>query len=318
MKINNYTNYKARVFYGYDFQNNPQYTLVIKANYQYNSKGNLYCISNGESIFACDFFRDKYNNSSIVAAEESMPYKCGSEFIVYAKTAVQYEKLKIAKILIGVNKHDYEIEKGLVIFPKRIWKKKFFKYRIKSLGFLESIPITYEHAFGGVDQFDSSKVFNQNPIGKGFSYHTKSFESLQLPLIENIDHQISSPKDKPNTVGLTPIPKFYEPRLQTCIDRTANQFNVAPLDQQFKTPFLPGDEIYFSGIQSVMHAGKNILFVPNTSIHVLLNTIKNKIALSGHCDTLILNANANTLSLVFRYPIVIKHLEREVVININS
>ncbi len=116
----------------------------------------------------------------------------------------------------------------------------------------KAIPVTYENAFGGTG-------YDKNPIGKGIDPAVTSSGKTVIPLpnIEDPDHLIGSPSDRPEPAGFAPYPLTWPQRtrkLGTYDDKWLRErwpyypedmdhtfFNASPPDQQIKTYF-KGDE----------------------------------------------------------------------------
>lgn len=148
------------------------------------------------------------------------------------------------------------IEKRLYVFGDRRWTRPAGQ----SPGisdpepFLE-MPLTYANAFGGPG-------FELNPLGKGFVPVTDgSGKTVHLlPNIEDPDHVIGSPGDRPDPAGFAPLDSTWPQRagkLGTYGDKWLQErwpfypddmdwtyFNSAPADQQLKDVFFRGDETF--------------------------------------------------------------------------
>lgn len=107
-------------------------------------------------------------------------------------------------------------------------------------------PITYDHAFGGRDEFhqDPQKhsAFMANPVGKG--YHRELDGSLvdgtPMPGTEEVQRPVEAPDGQYLPMSLGPLGRGWEPRL-----RFAGTYDQNWLDNVF--PFLPADfdEAYY-------------------------------------------------------------------------
>lgn len=117
----------------------------------------------------------------------------------------------------------------------------------------ESVPLTWENAFGG-------EGFADNPLGRGYAPVTQDGgRAHPLPLVESPDRLIRSPGERPAPTGFGAIDIRWPQRARfrgTYDDRWLEQeypglasdedwrlWNVAPEDQQRPEPFV-GDEAY--------------------------------------------------------------------------
>jgi hypothetical protein len=102
------------------------------------------------------------------------------------------------------------------------------------------MPITYDHAFGGVDLRHEDPAqhaaFMPNPSGKGYHRHLVSewLEGSPLPNTEELGIAIDSPSGSYQPMSFGPVGRHWEPRL-----RYAGTYDQNWLDNE--APFLPGD-----------------------------------------------------------------------------
>jgi len=102
------------------------------------------------------------------------------------------------------------------------------------------MPISYDRAFGGVDQRheDPAKhaAFMPNPAGRGFHKHLVDewLQGSPLPNTEERGVTVSQPNGAYRPMSFGPIGRQWEPRV-----RYAGTYDQRWLDDQF--PFLPAD-----------------------------------------------------------------------------
>ncbi|MCG8610382.1 MAG: DUF2169 domain-containing protein [Pseudomonadales bacterium] len=137
--------------------------------------------------------------------------------IVYIGSAIAPGEQPVRSLMAGLMVGD--IEKRLQIFGDRTWIDGTIS---KPQPFL-SMPIIYEHAFGGVHHFredlelgaDSAVYDAENPIGKGFAGQRKKkaeFNGLTLPNIEQPGALIQHVTDQPEPCCLAAVPPMWSPR----------------------------------------------------------------------------------------------------------
>lgn len=141
------------------------------------------------------------------------------------------------------------IDRTLYVFGDRVWG---LVHPSDPEPFV-CMPILYSRAFGGPG-------YDQNPQGKGLaSLQTARGEVCPLPNIEHPKQVIASPNDRPNPVGLMPLPISSPLRAQYAgtyddawfaerypgfpADFDWTFFHVAPEEQRFPS-FLKGGEIF--------------------------------------------------------------------------
>jgi hypothetical protein len=102
------------------------------------------------------------------------------------------------------------------------------------------MPISYDHAFGGVDQRHEDPAehaaFGPNPGGRGFHKHLVDewLEGSRLPNTEELGVEVRQPDGAYRPMSFGPIGRHWEPRC-----RYAGTYDQHWLDTEF--PFLPAD-----------------------------------------------------------------------------
>jgi uncharacterized protein YjbI with pentapeptide repeats len=146
------------------------------------------------------------------------------------------------------------VDKKLYVFGDRVWKTTSFS---DPAPFAE-MPVTWERAFGG-------EGFARNPVGKGVKPVEVDGKKLRpLPNIEDPDHLVKSPGDKPEPAGLGPIDQTWPQRMElagtyddewykTRFPGFAKDFrwefwNTAPKDQRIDGHFRPDEAFVIEGM----------------------------------------------------------------------
>ncbi|WP_027184843.1 DUF2169 family type VI secretion system accessory protein [Desulfovibrio inopinatus] len=180
--------------------------------------------------------------------DAGMP-KGRGEFLVagtcWASQNTPVEALEVAVTVGPQNKHLY-------VFGDRSWQSRKTNARLPVPTPFQSMPITWANAFGGPG-------YDSNPIGKGFLDPSpqKRSTAISLPNIEHPNHLIGSINDRPQPVGLGPIPPHWSQRRQLAgtydqnwkrrdwpgfpSDLNWRFFNCAPDDQRING-YWKGDE----------------------------------------------------------------------------
>ena len=145
------------------------------------------------------------------------------------------------------------LSKTLAVFGDRYWKLTPGGWIISNPKPFAKMPITWNNAFGG-------KTFKQNPLGKGIDkvILPNEQEVVPLPNIEDPNHLIGSPTDRPTPQSFGSIDLMWPQRLKkqgTYGDKWLKErwphfpedmnyefFNMAPEDQ-FIDDFFHGNEI---------------------------------------------------------------------------
>lgn len=180
------------------------------------------------------------------------------------------------------------IKKQLYVFGERIWERGLSGgLHISNPMEFESMPITYERAYGGWDQFspnlEKHRLDDRNPVGTGFAIRQEHCVGMRLPNIEYPDHLISSWKHRPPPAGLNAVDCSWSPRrdlagtydeqwLENRFPLWAEDFdpryrNCAPSDQQAPGFFQGGEVI---DLINLSREGKLTFELPK--IHLFFQT----------------------------------------------
>jgi len=132
------------------------------------------------------------------------------------------------------------IYKAFDVVGNRVWTGGVFGVNATSPEPFTVMPITYDKAFGGVDNLsdDPSKhdAYTANPIGTGFYSQSEPelFEGKPLPNTEDASQSITSPRGPYHPMGFGPIGRAWQPR-----PAYAGTYDQNWVDNVF--PFLPAD-----------------------------------------------------------------------------
>lgn len=159
---------------------------------------------------------------------------------------------------LGVGLRVGRLEKVFKVIGDRHWETGVLSTSASSPKPFSVMPISYDRAFGGFDNSDPKllRLYNQNPAGKGFSYHMKRLDGSPLPNTEKIGQTVTHPGSSYQPMAFGPIGRAWEPRCQFAgtynkewIETRApfwpddfdyRHFQAAPPDQQ--VPYLRGGE----------------------------------------------------------------------------
>jgi hypothetical protein len=91
----------------------------------------------------------------------------------------------------------------------RVWQRALGGLRPSPPAPFTKLPLTYDHAFGGVARQGGTEAPHQdNPFGKGYVLSRKDAAGTPLPNIEETDQLIASWDDRPMPAGLAPLPRI--------------------------------------------------------------------------------------------------------------
>jgi len=181
------------------------------------------------------------------------------------------------------------------------------------------MPITYDRAFGGVDQRhdDPAKhdAYMRNPVGRGFHKHLRSdwVDGAPMPNTEQINQPVVAPDGKYIPMSLGPVGRGWEPRYKFAgtyddkwladdfpflpKDFNEEYFQAAPADQQLSLP-LAGPDV---ALLNLTPDGRRQFKLPNfqAPIHVFPKKGERE-DLTATLDTIVLEPDQERLTLTWR------------------
>jgi len=206
-----------------------------------------------------------------------------------------------------------------VIGPRRLLGSAA-GFRITEPEPFESIPLRYEHAFGGWDRRAEDpgrhRCEGRNPVGVGFrdlSYDTD--DEVILPNIESPDHPFRSYGETPPPTGFGFIAANWQPRLayagtfDVAWDRSRKPLLPADFDRRFYNSasaglvapgHLRGDESVI--VVGAAPEGRVTFNLPGEAAPVCLVEMRgrNLVELQTVMDTVIVDMEQRTLTLQWR------------------
>jgi hypothetical protein len=316
LQLDNRTDWSAGLYPGWNRNRQLQQTLVFKAGYTFDEAGNLFPLPQ-PPIEETDRYQDDPETSSLVAVNETAPFKKGGELLLYGSAHPTGSVQSVLQVKISLRQRNHEFwSKELRIFGPRTWKRRLFAAIPSAPAPIEDpVELNYENAFGGTDPLNPEEYFPGNPAGVGFSLRGFRTKGLSLPQIECGPNFIASPASRVPPAGFGPLAPHWEPRCRESADidtealeyggcpwsrePSESLYNVAPSDQRFDQPFEGVLTLQLKGL--VADAPKDIL------IH--LPEIKPLVSFEGQpdieiepprCDTLVVDTDQQQIHLIWR------------------
>lgn len=235
---------QAGVAFATDKQGVEHLVAVAKATYRVWPDGTCTLAEVQAPLVLEDQFYGEPGLSSVRCETDFSQRKAKTDVILvghaYAPRGVTTDVVDVA-LQVG------QLRKIVRVFGDRIWKSSLVGYSpSKPVSFLK-MPLRYERAFGGVDSSHPDQkrhAFEErNLVGTGF--HKRNHDGIAgtpLPNIEDPQHLVSSPFDRPAPMGFGFVCRNWRPRRMY-----AGTYDEKWLEEQF--PFLPEDfdERYFQG-----------------------------------------------------------------------
>jgi hypothetical protein len=106
--------------------------------------------------------------------------------------------------------------KAFAVVGERVWRKQMLGVGMSDPQPFESLPISYDCAYGGTDRTDEAHgrtdTFLPNPVGRGYWKHADRIDGLPLPCTEQIDRAVDSPGAAYVPMAFSPIGRHWSPR----------------------------------------------------------------------------------------------------------
>lgn len=318
LDLDNRTGWGAEIYPGWSREGRLQMTVVIKAAFTYDNQGKLTPLTPPPPIEEADRYRGEPGKSSLAAACESVPFKAGSEVLLAGTLFPPATDRPVAEATLGILFPDARPwEKTVWAFGARRWERGLLAPCIGRPAALAPVPLLYELAYGGSDPRDADAFHGPNPAGKGFSKRGWGMTGMELPQLEAPPTFITGPTTRVAPAGFGPLSPLWEPRVKAFehydkqaaewgapfADRAlADTYNAAPLDQRFPRPFTGGERLRLKGFHPEPEAREISLLLPRLrpELRLAWEGEDGEQILTPVCDTLTIDTDARTLSLLWR------------------
>ncbi len=214
MRIINETSFSVCTLFWEDLQQRAMLSVIVKSTF---------AIQNGKAAAAADqapvFTADQYYRDDLAAPvrmeADTVSFKPAADIVLvgYAHAPRGRRVTQLEAILKVGN-----LQKSIRVFGDRKWR---FASKLAGAPVFtspepfQSMELTYERAFGGIDE-KSAAYCAENPIGRGFiGIRTpEAIHDKPLPNIEDPRHLIQSWDDHPKPVGFGFYGRGWMPRLK--------------------------------------------------------------------------------------------------------
>ncbi|MFC3032147.1 DUF2169 domain-containing protein [Pseudoalteromonas fenneropenaei] len=316
----NETKWQAADFASWSASGDAQHIVVVKQSYEFDSQGKLCPLSQAPDLQSGDEFNGEGAAQYLTAANELVPYKQGIE--IYGNFTAYPPKGQAVRVIeTQLQLSDGEgktlLNKVLRVTGQRQWRRSLLGPVASEPAYLQPLTMTYDNAFGGQSSGSKAEFSAENPAGKGYKLSNRDAIGSPLPQIEYAHSQYRKPSHNALVAGYGPLPLHWAPRVNQLpkineaklmlgefpySKALADDFyNYAPRDQIVTAPFAPNWQLRLSGFVaelSYQHALtlKLPFEPPELSVHSGLQSI----ALDMKCDTLVVDTEAQRLSLIWR------------------
>lgn len=205
------------------------------------------------------------------------------------------------------------------VFGERMWDSGFLGMSISTPQTFETMPLVYEHAFGGVHIVDAANnevLFEErNPVGKGFmgKRANKEIEGMALPNLEDHAQLIVKPKDRPAPACFGFVAPSWLPRKNFAgtydehWQKTRAPYLPADFDMRFFNAASPGLQM-----EQFLHGGEAVEIVnlspdgllrfalPQCELNVDVRIAGKIVRPTLSLETVLIEPNDKRLSMVWR------------------
>lgn len=201
-------------FAGKSRDGKDQLICMFKATYEVAEDGALTAAEEQPPLQLEDVYLGQPGESTLLEAGDLSLGRPRTEFGVIGSIYPEAGETNTGLFQLKVG----PLERQIRAFGIRRWQQRMSLPKLTDAEPFDKVPLHFEYAFGGVDQRheDPKKhgYESRNPIGQGFLLaHTKiDFNEISVPQLEDPQHLIKSPYDKPPPACSAFIPPHWEPR----------------------------------------------------------------------------------------------------------
>lgn len=236
IEADNRTPFAVQSFVFPDAQARDTAVVVIKATFGME-QAKLSVAGEQEPVTLGDEYRGGATDSSLVRFSQAHLPKPGTDVVVLGDAWARGERAA-SYIDVGIDIAGATLFAR--VFGERYWTEGVGGVRPSAPKPLVTLPVIYEHAFGGTHAPDPDKpellAERRNPVGRGFLGKRAARELLGQPVpnIEDPRVPLSGPSSRGNVVGFGPIAPWWAPR-----NDAAGTYDERW--QQTRAPYLPDD-----------------------------------------------------------------------------
>jgi len=316
MEVVNKTCFEAEHFSAWSATGAETAMIVVKGTWTIGHDGQLSLADRQVPVLLAPQYYGEPGLSSLRYNADSYPGKPGTDCILSGHARAPEKKTSVMEVTFAVG----PVRRTARVFGKRRWLKHLIGApSISQPEAFETIPLTWEHSFGGTDcsgpATSDHDLCGENPVGMGFmAPHSRlDLESLALPQVENPADLISTPHRRPMPWGFAAIPQVWQPRAGYAGTYDDNwrrtRMPLPPVDQdpRFYSSASPGlcSSQYLSGSESVVVAGAwrsgRLHFeLPGTVPNVSILCGNRCDELPVHLDTVLVEPDEDRLILVWK------------------
>lgn len=277
---------------------------------------------NRKLLVEADMFTGEPGLSAPLYEIDYTPYKRRCDVLLigsaYAPKGKPASRVKVS-LRVG------SVDKSFVVTGNRYWESGKITISPGYPEMFERFPISYDHAYGGVDNFHENEkkhsAYMANPIGKGYHELLRQafVDGSPMPNTEELNVSVSMPNGRYRPMSYGPLGRGWDPRRQLAgtydqnwIDKTfpflpadfdESYYQSAPADQQM--PYPQGGEQVI--LENLTPEGVTKFNLPELEVPVVF-FFKNGRSIKRHAviDTVVLEPDEGLFSMTWRINIPLK------------
>jgi hypothetical protein len=247
--------------------------------------------------------------TSLAVVGQTVPIRPGTDVHLVGHARAPGNRPTIA---VAVSMHVGALQQHAIVMGDRVWQKRLVGEASPSAPIpFQSMPLTWEHAFGGV--CGPKHWEPRNPVGRGLYRDTTSADGMPLANIEARAQPVVSITDRPSPVGFGPIARSWSPRVEL-----AGTYDQRWIEE--RAPYYPRDldpEFFFAAPRQLrtsrhltggetirllgMHAAGAIeLELPRSNLVFGAQIDRRAIEIPLVIDALLIDADAPSITLMMR------------------
>jgi len=245
LEIQNTTPYQAELVPATDRDGYDRAVVVIKGTFRIVHGAEALPLAEAQAPVAwVDEHHGEPATSSVRIEADTAFAKRGTDVVLVGRAYAPGGRTRATDVELAVG----PLSKTVRVIGDRKWYRSLATWKITDPVPFETMPLTYERAFGGNDTTHANPEKHagepRNPVGTGFSRSgsKERLTDLPLPNLEDPADLIESWRESPAPVGFGFIGRAWAPRLAY-----AGTYDAAW--QADRCPLLPEDfdERYFNG-----------------------------------------------------------------------
>jgi len=323
MEFFNATNMLASYTMGMDKTGTESIVVVVKGTFNLPVDGTLPVLCETQIPFVeADQFSGEAGYCAVTYESEYAPFKHRCDVLVNGSACAPAGS-QVSSLEVGIK--IASITKTIDVIGNRFWFTGTGGIGVTSPQPFAKMPIDYNVAFGGIDDFhpepDKRDAYMANPFGKGFHRQLQNelVHNTPLPNTQERGVTVSYPDKEYRPVAFGPIGRAWPERAQY-----AGTYDQAWIDDVF--PFLPADfdERYFQAAPAdqqcdYLQGGELVQLLNFTEQgRTSFNIPKIEVPVVYFCsqaedqhdnaviDTLIIEPDKGTFSLIWRSSLALK------------